>query len=260
MSQPTVVSLPLPDTRAREAIARDLDANLLVEAGAGSGKTTELVRRMIALVESGVAEVDEIAAVTFTRKAAAELRVRFQEAIEQRLSLDGTPAAEGELGRDRLARALDVIDRAFIGTIHSFCARLLRERPLEVGLDPGFEELPVEERLVLRSRFWHAYLERLARDSDPLLEELAHAGLRPTSLYGLFEHVVENPDVDFEVEEAQAPSEAESADVRAELETVVGLGWELMPEREPQRGWDPLQKKIRSARFAREISGWERPR
>jgi len=259
VTQPDVVALPLPDARARAAIARDLDVNLLVEAGAGSGKTTELVKRMLALLESGIAEIDDIAAVTFTRKAAGELRERFQAGVEGRLAEERIAPSGDGLIAERLAKALDEIDRAFIGTIHAFCARLLRERPLEVGLDPGFEEMPVEERLLVRRRFWHGYLERLARDSDPLLEELSEAGLRPVSLYGLFEYVVENPDVVFEAEAADPPPAAEVDAVRAELEDIIDSAWELMPEREPEKDWDSLQKKIRTVRFTREITGWDKP-
>jgi len=67
-----------PDQPARLRIVEDLERNLLVEAGAGSGKTTSLVDRMVALVRNRACTVDRIAAVTFTRKAAAELRQRFQ--------------------------------------------------------------------------------------------------------------------------------------------------------------------------------------
>src|SRR5690606_15351647 len=128
---------------ARARIASDLDTNLLVEAGAGSGKTTELVNRMVALIASGTAEIQEIAAVTFTRKAAAELRERFQARLEKRVREDAAPAAPDDLQLERLRAALHDVDRAFVGTIHSFCGRLLRERPLEIGLDPAFEELSV---------------------------------------------------------------------------------------------------------------------
>ena len=259
MTDPNVVSLPLPDARARAAIGTDLDVNLLVEAGAGSGKTTELVKRMLALLETGTAEIEHIAAVTFTRKAAGELRQRFQAAVETRLAGErGEGRADG-VEAERLGRALDDIDRAFIGTIHAFCARLLRERPLEVGLDPAFEEMAVAERIVQRKRFWHSYLERLARDSDPVLEELSEAGLRPLSLYGLFEHVVENPDVVFEAEASDPPPSTEVAGMRAELEAIVDLAYELMPEREPDKSWDSLQKKIRTLHFTRDITGWEKP-
>jgi len=165
--------MPLPDAGARRQIQENLEVNLLVEAGAGSGKTTELVTRMVALVSTGAATVEHIAAVTFTRKAAAELRERFQARLEAELR-----RGEGALGEDerqRIRQALEQVDRAFLGTIHSFCSRLLRERPLEVGLDPAFEELPVDERLRFRRRFWESYLERLARESDPILEELSGA-------------------------------------------------------------------------------------
>lgn len=190
MTESGVIALPLPDAAARERIATQLDTNLLVEAGAGSGKTTALVGRMVSLLTTGTATVDEIAAVTFTRKAAGELRERFQTGIELHIREERDVDDSDGLVLDRLTHALDEIDRAFIGTIHSFCGRLLRERPLEVGLDPGFQELPVEERADLRRRFWESYLERLARDSDPVLEELLRAGLRPMSLYRLFDHLV----------------------------------------------------------------------
>ncbi|NUR19679.1 MAG: UvrD-helicase domain-containing protein, partial [Gemmatimonadaceae bacterium] len=122
------------DEAARSRILTDLDTNLLVEAGAGSGKTTSLVGRMVALVERGT-PVERIAAVTFTRKAANELRERFQLALESRVRGDAPNAESAE----RCEAALRQLDAAFLGTIHSFCGRLLRERPLEVGLDPSFE-------------------------------------------------------------------------------------------------------------------------
>jgi ATP-dependent helicase/nuclease subunit A len=177
----TVLTLPLPDRGARDRIREALDVNLLVEAGAGSGKTTELIARMVALVETGAASSDQIAAVTFTRKAAAELRERFQSELERRIEEVRKATPADDLAFERLRQGLDDFDRVFVGTIHAFCARLLRERPLEIGLDPGFEELALEERLTLRRRFWQAYLERLTREADPILEELSRAGTRTSS-------------------------------------------------------------------------------
>jgi ATP-dependent helicase/nuclease subunit A len=254
-----VVALPLPDQAARDAIRLDLDSSLLVEAGAGSGKTTELVARMVGLLETGTATVDEIAAVTFTRKAAGELRELFQAAVERRLDALREAGEGASLAAERLARGLDEIERAFVGTIHAFCARLLRERPLEIGLDPAFEELEPDERLVLRKRFWQSYLERLARDSDPLLEDLTRAGLRPGSLFGLFVAVVENPDVEFPAERATPATEQELAGVRETLRDLVERGWELMPDRVPERDWDSLQKKIRALHFSLDVTGWTEP-
>src|SRR5690606_38350393 len=111
------------------------------------------------------------------------------------------------------------------GTIHSFCGRLLRERPLEVGLDPAFEELAVEERITVRRHFWEGHLERLSRESDPDLEALSGAGLRVSMLFDLFGQLVENPDVDFTADIVDAPPQEEIARVRARLEELVDRGW-----------------------------------
>ena len=254
-----VVRLPLPDATAREKIGAALDTNLLVEAGAGSGKTTELISRMVALLETGTAEADEIAAVTFTRKAAGELRERFQAGIERRLSEYRARGEVDSTSFERLSRGLDDIDRTFIGTIHAFCGRLLRERPLEIGLDPAFEEMALEERSTVRRRFWQGYLERLTRESDPVLEDLARAGLKPLSLYNLFDAVVENPDVEFRADPSPPGSPEDLAALRTELESLVERAWELMPDRVPERDWDSLQKKLRTLHFSRDVTGWVEP-
>jgi ATP-dependent helicase/nuclease subunit A len=255
MSDPKVLAFPLPDAGARRRIHEDLDTNLLVEAGAGSGKTTELVNRMVALVATGAATVDEIAAVTFTRKAAAELRERFQARLERDIRSDGV--ADDVAGR--LRQALEDIDRAFLGTIHAFCARLLREHPLEVGLDPAFQELKAEERTGFYLRFWEGYLERLARESAPMLDALGAAGLGTAQLYGMFAELAANPDVEFPLEETSPPAGGEVTSARRELESLVRTGMELMPERTPDQGWDPLQKKLRTAAFTLEVTGWKNP-
>jgi ATP-dependent helicase/nuclease subunit A len=257
MSETPVIAMPLPDAEARGRIKADLDTNLLVEAGAGSGKTTELVERMVALVATGCARVDEIAAVTFTRKAAGELRERFQTRLERRLA-HATSEGDGTT-LPLLRRALDDIDRGFIGTIHAFCARLLRERPLDVGLDPAFEELPVEERLAFRRHFWESYLERATREGAETLEALSEAGVRPGQLWGLFDRLVENPDVDFPAPEAEPPTPAELGPVRGELDDIVSKGLELMDAREPDKGWDSLQTKLRTLAFTRDVTGWAEP-
>ncbi len=151
----------LPDREDRRLVATDLDTNFLVEAGAGSGKTSELVNRMVALVLAG-RPVGSIAAVTFTRKAAAELRERFQDRLEEELA-----ATSVDDHRRLLASALQDVDQAFVGTIHAFCAHLLRERPIEAGIDPGFAELLEFEATRIRKRFWSTFLERAITDDDP---------------------------------------------------------------------------------------------
>ena len=247
---------PLPDDDSRDRIRTELDTNLLVEAGAGSGKTTVLVDRMVALVRTGAARVEEVAAVTFTRKAAAELRQRFQTRLESELEAART-AGDQEV-TVRLDSALRDIDRGFIGTIHSFCARLLRERPVEAGLDPDFRELMGAEEVRQRRAFWRAHLERLSASSDPLVDGLTDAGLVPSQLEALFDELVANPDVRFPAEPVAAPTPAEVGEVREAVDALLDRGAALMPsEPDPERGWDKLQARIRLLLFLRRVVDWD---
>ena len=125
------------DGGARRAIATALDDTLIVEAAAGTGKTTELVGRIVHILAEGHAEVGEIVAVTFTEKAAGELKLRLRE----RLDRERTASATNADRRGRLDAALKQLEEAHVNTIHGFCADLLRERPVEAGVDPLFEVL-----------------------------------------------------------------------------------------------------------------------
>ncbi len=244
----------LPDGAARARIQRALDRNMLVEAGAGAGKTTEMVNRMLALVAAGV-PVTQLAAVTFTRKAAAELRQRFQTRLEDALRRARDDGADAE-AVVRLEHALREIDRAFIGTIHAFCARLLRERPVEAGIDPGFRELQAAEQKQLEVTFWHTHLDRLAADGDVQLVELTRAGLRPHQLFDLYRTLVEQPDVMFDATETEAP---DATHPRRALERWLDQAERLMPRTEPEDGWDSLQQIVRRLRYHRHVVGWEDP-
>ncbi len=126
------VDKSLPDGRARERIRQDLDATLIVEAAAGTGKTTELVGRLLALVRSGKTRLPQIVAVTFTEKAAGEMRLRLRAAIERAR----TSPTITEQERSRLHAALAQLEETRIGTIHGFCADLLREWAVEAQVDP----------------------------------------------------------------------------------------------------------------------------
>ena len=128
----------LADQAERDRIAADLDATLIVEAAAGTGKTTALVGRMVAALAAGRAQLDRIVAVTFTELAAGELKLRLRGEIE-RVRAAATP--ESAAAR-HLEAALPQLEEARIGTIHSFCSDLLRERPVEARVDPLFEVAP----------------------------------------------------------------------------------------------------------------------
>ena len=139
-----------PDQQVRDKIASEFGKSFFVEAGAGSGKTHSLVDRMTGLIRYGHARIENIAAVTFTRKAAAELRERFQIELENKVHEKATPEAE----KDRIGEALANFEQSSISTIHSFCARLLRERPVEAGIDPGFEEIEEADDEIFAGIVW----------------------------------------------------------------------------------------------------------
>ncbi len=168
-----VVGTPplLEDTHARGRAAGDLDTSFLVEASAGSGKTTLLVARLLAWVLSGRVALPGIVAITFTEKAAAELRLRLREAIER-----ARPDA-GPVERPRLDQALADLELAPIRTIHAFCGDLLRQRPVEAGVDPGFRIADPLEAALLLEETWERWLERAAADAPPALQEAVALGV-----------------------------------------------------------------------------------
>ena len=163
---------PPPDQDQRDIILHGLDQTLLVEAAAGTGKTTCLIGRMVNLLRTGACSVSTLAAVTFTRKATAELRTRFQMELERAIA-DATGAE-----RSRLEEALSNVQQAYIGTIHSFCARLLRERPFEANVDPNFSELDQERDYQLRLQVWREYVATLIASDDAIVAELEQLGIQ----------------------------------------------------------------------------------
>ena len=184
-------ALPPPDQDQRDLILSELYRNMLVEAAAGTGKTTSMVARMIALLRTGACtSVRTMAAVTFTRKAAAGLRSRFQVRLEEAVR-----KAEGEDQR-RLEQALAHVEQCYIGTIHSFCARLLRERPVEANVDLAFEEMEEDEDTQIREEAWAEYTARRLTEVTGDLAELDELGLRLGDLKASFLRFADFPDVD----------------------------------------------------------------
>src|SRR5580704_11106186 len=181
------------DRDSRQMIREELLTNVLLEAGAGSGKTQMLAERMAAGVAAGVYQVEHMAAVTFTRKAASELRGRFHLALEK-LLLDNSGQTEETA---RVHDALSNLERFFAGTIHSFCARLLRERPVESGVSPGFTELDEVQDLELRKRVWRDFTSSTRSEGDPDMLALLEADVRPKDLDGAFATICLNEDVEF---------------------------------------------------------------
>ena len=153
----------LPDAEQRAAIAGDLDETLFVEAAAGTGKTTELVRRIVAVIRTGRGTLADIVAVTFTEKAAGEMKLRLRAEIE---SARGAAEAGGEEAA-HLERALEQLELAHIGTIHGFCTDLLKERPIEAGVDPAFQVAADDEAGRLLDAAFESWFQEVLADPPP---------------------------------------------------------------------------------------------
>lgn len=159
------MSSTLVDAEARERIKSDLRSTLIVEAAAGTGKTTALVDRILSLLRTGTATLasgaNDLVAVTFTEKAAGEMKLRLRTEIERvRAAITGDERA-------RLDRALEQLEAARIGTIHAFCADILRERPVEARIDPLFEVAAEDEQERLYDEAFTAWFQAtLAKPSS----------------------------------------------------------------------------------------------
>jgi ATP-dependent helicase/nuclease subunit A len=193
--------------------AVEAEGSVFVSAGAGTGKTSVLVERYVRAVCDRGLDVESILVITYTRKAAGELRSRIRTALRER-------------GRPDLARELD---GAWISTIHGFCNRLLRAHPFAAGLDPRFRELEDAGAAVLRGEAFERALEAFCAGGDPerlrLLATYRADGLR-RMLTGVYEtlrsagrdlvlELGERPSVEDAVRALRAEAEALAADASA---------------------------------------------
>ncbi len=153
------------DQDARDTIRTQFAETLFVEAGAGTGKTTALVARVIHMVATGhLAVMSELAAITFTENAAAELRNRIREGLQpdakgRYAGFEYDPAAQV-----RLAAGLETLDDAVLTTLHGFASRILSEASLEAGLPPSFSVADTGAGTEDAERSWSDFVDRLLDD------------------------------------------------------------------------------------------------
>ncbi len=175
------------DAEARKIIVKDLNKNLFVVAGAGSGKTSMLVNRMVALIESGV-DIKSICAITFTVNAAAEFLERLSKTLKRR-SKKGNEIEQdyyaGGLGDivypERDEEALRDIDLCFAGTIDSFCNLILSEYPLDAGIPSSSSVIEEDEEKELYKQEFAI----LSRKKDPLFNDFARIFKNPSEIFAI---------------------------------------------------------------------------
>jgi ATP-dependent helicase/nuclease subunit A len=169
-----------PDEEQRRRAREDTNHSFLVEASAGTGKTSILIQRILhCVLECGPGgepvRLARICAITFTEKAAGEMKIRLRQELE-REAVGG-----GEKG-DRVRQALVDLEGAAISTIHAFAVSLLKERPIEAGLDPRFRALDEIQSELLFQEVWEAWLQRAIQERKTQLEHALRAGLRLEAL------------------------------------------------------------------------------
>ncbi len=164
-------------TDVHSVVSTEFDRHLIVTAGAGTGKTSLLIERYVALLRHERASVEQIVAITFTEKAAAEIRMRLRDRLDAVLR----ESSEGERGR--WAQAIEDLDKAPINTIHGFAAGLLREHPVEAGIDPGAVVEDEQQSVVRFERMWREWTAQELSGSDEAWREI----LRVHSLWAVRE-------------------------------------------------------------------------
>lgn len=153
--------------------ATEFGRDVVVTAGAGSGKTSTLVARYVCLLAKGVSP-RRIAAITFTKKAAREMRSRVREKLTELQQLSAT-AEERQIWMDLSAR----MDSARIGTIHSLCTEIIRTHPAEAGVDPRFEVLDEGMAAAYKVQAVNDSLKQMVEEERflPLLRSFSVSGL-----------------------------------------------------------------------------------
>jgi ATP-dependent helicase/nuclease subunit A len=154
-------------------LATDYQRNLAVTAGAGTGKTAVLTRRIIKILAEEGYGLERLLVVTFTDKAAVEMKERIYGAVEAELAKTGAPFFQ---------KVKDTFLNNYISTFHAFCAALLREYPIEAGIDPYFRVLDETDKLFFLRKSINRSIKGLATDQNNpdirlLSEEFTRAAL-----------------------------------------------------------------------------------
>jgi ATP-dependent exoDNAse (exonuclease V) beta subunit len=243
--------------------AVEATGEVFVSAGAGTGKTRVLVERFVRAVCDEGLDVQSVLVITYTRKAAAELRARIRS----------------ELGRRERFDLAQQLDGAWVSTIHGFCARLLRAYPFAVGIDPRFRELDEEQGAVLRGEAFERALEQFLGNREPdRLRLLATTGSNKLrrNLIAVYERLrsagrvlvlepLAEPDLEaaldalretaqFLLDDAGATENQQAAargalDLPAEPERLVDLG-QLRAKGPRAASYEEARKELEQAAFA----------
>ena len=241
--------------------AMALDRHLAVTAAAGTGKTTALAARYLHILQQTDATPEEIATITFTRKATTEMRDRIRENVTAQLG------AVDDDEFDRWRSIADDLADGYIHTIDAFCARLLREYAVEAGIDPGFDMLDEVDAPVLQREAITNYLDQNTQDRDlglvarlwkrdtviELLRGLLTA--RPESTMWARDrldqsretHIIELFEVFAEVDPVDARAMLSNPEMQGALSTLRSLNLEELGVPRDDYAWENIELYLRPA-------------
>ncbi len=178
------------DQKQRDEAATWTRGPVLVEAGAGTGKTTLLVERILHLIRREGVRLDEIAAITFTRKATAQLKDRIR-----RRFLDVVAGEEDAATKARLQDALDNLESARISTIHGFALNILRAFSVEAGLRPDLGDVDEIEHDTRRDAAWRDWLTQALNSGDARLRNFLELGFPVADLEKIRDAMLDLPEL-----------------------------------------------------------------
>ncbi len=178
MTEAEKIELNKIEDSTRSEILADYKNNILIEAGAGAGKTTILVDRLVAQVKDQGMDPAQIVAITFTEKAADELKGRFQARLLEEYS------KASDKDREKLQNAVEQINDIQISTIHSFCNKMLKEMTFEAGLGLGFEVVQDAKEEQAMKEFFESFCRDKAQKADR--ERLAKVDINAEQLFTTF--------------------------------------------------------------------------
>lgn len=243
------------DDRSRRVIATDFEHTLLVEAGAGSGKTTAMVSRIMQILIRGHADIREIVALTFTNEGAASLRGRILEELELAASSEsyGAPGNTQELLNqeqlERIRNALQFLPLAHVTTIHGFCVSILKERPVEVGIDPKFDLNTEGNVIPVFDDAWLRFLMMCATTQHPFLRWALDQGVDIDEVYEIALIRSSHPDLVLHTAPVEPVTDKEIAGAFLEASRLIDRIEEHLPVLERDKESAAKEKRLEFVRL-----------
>lgn len=178
--------LTLEEIEKRKEIINTFDKNYLLEAGAGAGKTTIIVQRIINHIITSDINPANLVAITFTKAAATELAERIQLKALEYLKEETNP---------NIINRLKAVDKIFTGTIHSFCELILREMPFDANITPNYEIIENDEEF--HNNIWYKFLRDKQEEYKEIIDLLTRVNIDYKELRTKAIIALENPDIRF---------------------------------------------------------------